>query len=143
MEKNQNLFQELPAEERAKALADNCFAQEEKIVPRYFSPEQVDGLKNELSTFSIELRDKRIKLDEVSKPIKADIKGLELEVAERVKKLKTRCTEDEETIYMMDDQAAGMMLEYDKFGEFLGSRKLLPSERQTSIVREIGTGTNG
>lgn len=130
-----NLFQELPEPERIQALKDNCTEIEENYrTKRFFSKEELDDLKTEVSDESILVSELEDKLKEISAPIKADIKSKKIDLRATLKLVKQKYEENLEDVYLFADHHEGFMLYYNSKGELISSRKLLPHERQTKIV---------
>lgn len=130
----ETLFEDSTPEERVKLLRDNALRVEEMTVKRYFTPEQMEDMRKELTADSIECSEKEDELKEVSAPLKAVIKEKKAVIKERLQKLKAKFEESREEVFLMDNQQDGMMEIYDAEGKLVSSRKLLPSERQTRIV---------
>jgi hypothetical protein len=62
-------------------------------------------------------------------------------VIDALKGVKRGYSENEEEVYLLDDQEANEMHIYDKNGIYLSTRPLYQDERQTKIF-EMKTGTN-
>lgn len=141
-EKEGDLFQDIPVENRAQALKDNAYKSEEMTINRPYTPEQLTQFKDELSSQMIALNEHEVALDKIKKEYKAKMKPYELEKKKLLKSLKLKHEESFEEVYLMDDQEKGTVFIYDVTGKFLQSRKLYPDERQTKMRAIESTGTN-
>lgn len=136
-----DLFQNLPIEQRAKALKDNAYRTEVQTLKRPFSEQELAGFKDDLSREMIALNELEIQLKEVKDSFKAKMKPYVVAKRDLLKQLKTKYQESEETVYLLDDQQSGIMNIYDAEGKFYQSRKLFPNERQTKLIPLQNTGT--
>jgi len=133
----ENLFDDQPVEQRAALLEANAVRVENESVKRYFTPTELETMKNELSDLSIQKDDQEEALKAISKTYRDAIKGLRAQLKENLKGLRERSYTQNEKVYLMDDQKAGVMNYYDSQGIFIRSRKLLPGEKQTRIMDQI------
>lgn len=135
-----NLFQDLPLAERAQALKDNSYSSEKEHVKRYLEKEDIEAIKDKISSESIFISEKEDELKELSSGIRSEIKSSKSKLKENLTLLKAGYTEEIEDVFMMDDQESGRMMYYTADGIFLKSRPLLPAEKQ--IKMRVATGTN-
>lgn len=138
-EKEGDLFQDIPVEQRAQALKDHAYASEEMTINRPYTPEQLVEFKDQLSKEMIALNEHEIELKKIKDEYKAKMKPYELEKRKLLKSLKLKHEESFEEVYLLDDQEKGTMCIYDAEGKFLQSRKLYPDERQTKMKTLTGT----
>lgn len=139
MEPNRNLFQDLPPEERAKTLKDNCCKIEETLVTRPFTHDELKEYESNLAKKSVELQVEKIKFDKLKKEHELKTKPMIESISETTKSLRLRYSETMEDVVLMDNHETGMMESYDMDGIFLNERPLRPSERQMSIASKTGT----
>lgn len=130
----ENLFDDQPVEQRAALLEANAVRVEDESVKRYYTPAELETMKNELSDLSIKKDDEEEALKAISKIHKDKIKELKAQLKENLTGLRERSYTQREKVYLMDDQKAGLMNYYDSQGIFIRSRKLLPGEKQTRIM---------
>lgn len=136
------LFPEItdPAERRAAVLA-NAAGNETDNVKRYFKEDELSEMKEEISSISIQRKDKVDAFRKVSKKHKDEVKGLTACIDENLVNVKKGFIEEEQTVYHFADQDSGKMITTDADGVIISSRKLRPNERQTTIVDINRTGT--
>lgn len=141
-EKEGDIFQDIPIEDRTKAIKDNSYKSEEQTINRPYSTEQLTTFKDQLSEQMIALNEYEVALKKIKDDYKAKMKPYELEKKKLLKALKLKHEESFEEVYLMDDQELGIMCIYDAKGKFLHSRKLYPDERQKKMFTLENTGTN-
>lgn len=134
-------FETLPQTERATAIRELAVTSYNKNVVRNFTEEELTEMKSELSEVDINLNDLEEEKKAVTAEINERIKPVKDARSILLKQLKDKYFENMETVYDIDDQEEGMMHTFDHSGKLLGSRRLTPKERQTSI-RNLSTGTN-
>lgn len=139
----EKIFQQEHPSQREQVIAANSFAIEQQVVRREFSPEELENYRRELSDLSIDLKNKREAAALRMKEIREEVRLAQEAVNDRVVKLKTRYEENLEKVYLFDDQESRRMRIYNKHGELVNERPLLPAERQTRIVNMPKDGTNG
>lgn len=136
------LGQNIPEEERAQFLADNCDAVETIGFTRHFTPDELNQKKEELANVSIEIAE----IEEAKKETMAQFKEQLKEPEETKKKLlgelkhKSEYVNDE--CYKFIDHEERMVGYYDKTGVLVSSRPIMPQEMQKtvfSINRKTGT----
>lgn len=131
--KNQ-IFEGKSNEERLQLLADNCKSKEVQLVKIYFSEDDLAEMKSRLSERSIEKDALEDELKELSKDLRSKIKIESVGIKGLLTHLKNKFEEQSQEVFNFDDQENGVMLTYNNQGELIGSRKLRPNERQTSIL---------
>lgn len=108
---------------------------EEGTYERELSPEELEALKEDYMQKNHNLK----KLNDDFKKIQDEFKEkIKLVQESLVKKLETHRTGTETcsgTLYLLDDQENGMMFYYSETGDLVQKRRLLPDERQTSIMQ--------
>lgn len=137
-------FPDATPEERAKLLEDNAYAVELEDVKRDFTPLELEQKKESLMQLSITKTEKEDELAEVKKPLEAAIKNAKEEIKIVSRELKKKSYVSNEKVFYFDDQDGKSMHAYDIEGNLLFSRRLKPSERQTSVVTMAAKeGSNG
>lgn len=140
---NKGLFQDQPKEQREQMLRDNCYkVVENHTYTRPLSKEEVANSKDELFEVSLKTLERERELKAISKKKKAEIKVIKAEQVELVQHLQFQQSTHSGTVYLLDDQDAGMMEIYDSFGRFVSIRPLNDDERQRSILTIKKKGTN-
>jgi len=129
----QAYFKSLSDIERATALKENAVSAYTKNVVRDFTEEDLDEMKSRLSEVDIELNDTEIEKKELTQEINGRIKIFKTRRSELLRDLKNKYFESNETVYDIDNQEDGVMETYDHAGNLIGTRKLSPKERQTTI----------
>ena len=128
---NKTMFHDVPdLTERLRLLAQNCDSKETTSYIRNLTQEELDFKRETHVDICIELD----RLGDELKVVKAEYKEKMEPVADENKKLlrqiKTRQEELTGTIFNFPDYEDGMMNTYDENGDFVGSRRLKPDEKQ-------------
>lgn len=131
------LFQDLPLEERKEMLDANADTVEHLGYSRLLKSEEVDSLKEQLSSTQIKIEDKQEKLSVKSKVLKDEIKGLKESRKLIISKLKTRSEYVEEDCYKMIDEKRRETGYYNKEGILVYSRPARKDELQKTIFQDI------
>ena len=133
---------QLPESEREQFLSDNCDAMEGIGYTRRFSPDELAQKKEELANVSIELNE----IEQEKKDAMADFKERMKPYDEARKRLlgelKDKSEYVNETCYKFIDHDERMVGYYNKLGELVSSRPIMPQEMQKttfSINRKTGT----
>jgi hypothetical protein len=135
-------FKNLSPVERISALRENAVEAYHKNVIRDFSDDDLIEMKDRLSEVSIELDNTEIEKKELNKEIKARITDIKCRRGDLLKNIRNKYYESNEQVFDIDDQENGNMLTFDKDGNLIGSRRLTPKEKQTSIKNlNVNTGT--
>lgn len=130
----ENILQNITdLKEREQTLIDTCHSVMEGTIKKAYTSAELAMFKDQLMTQSIELNSKKDELKELSAPLKVEIKECTSVIRDLCQKLKYKVEEVEGKIYLMDDQDQQIMFMYNSTGEFQGTRKLMPHEKQTSI----------
>jgi hypothetical protein len=129
------LFAEITnPEERKAAIASVAVKSELQKVRRHYSNDELAQMKEFISSESINLMDKREEFDAIKKEFNKAIKEYDMQIKGALKDVKRGFSDNDEEVFMVDDQDAGVMEIYDAKGELLSSRPLYANERQTKIV---------
>lgn len=127
----EKIFQDYEINEREAMLEANCVRTEEMPVKKFYTPEEIIEMRREYTENSIQIKRKMEEL----KKIKAEIDGYCKPLIESntylLTNIRTGHVEQDQQVYLFDDQKAGMMKFYDNRGEMVSSRRLTPEERQT------------
>ena len=128
------LFETETPENRVRMLEDNCDKVDSMEVKVPFSFEEKSVMKTNLAENLGEIltQDEKLKLakdfhKEETKPRKEVAKDL-------TKKLRNGYEKQIQKCFLFADQEKGRMFTYNLDGEQVGSRKLFPQEKQTSIL---------
>jgi hypothetical protein len=130
-----NLFegQSLNPKDRLDNLRSLAYSEDRMTFQKPLTPEQIDFEKERLSQAMIKLNAETERLDNFKQEIKAIVKPLELIRNESLEKIKNKAVQISGSVFLVDDQEAGMMGTYDDEGILIQSRRLLPEERQLHI----------
>lgn len=138
------LGQDIPEESRWQFLQDNADAVEEIGYMHRFTPDELAQKKEELAEKSIEINDIEIEKKEAMENFKERLKPLNVEKAELLDNIKkgSEYVANEECVKILyhDEKMAGY---YNKLGELVYSRPIMPQEMQKTIFSiNHNTGTN-
>lgn len=136
------LFQELPLDERKEMLEANADAVEHLGYSRLLPSDEVDALKEQLSSTQIKIDEKQEELSAKAKVLKNEIKDLKANRKSITLRLKTRSEYIEEDCYKMVDDKRREVGYYNKEGVLVYSRPARKEELQKTIfaaIRKTGT----
>ncbi|MBP3768426.1 MAG: hypothetical protein J6I31_09155 [Prevotella sp.] len=136
------LFQDLPLAERKEQLDANADAVEHLGYSRLLPSDEVDTLKEGLSSVQIKIEDKQDELATKSKALKDEIKSLKMTRKSITTKLKSRSEYVEEDCYKMVDQKRREVGYYSAEGILVYTRPARKEEMQKTIfqtLRKSGT----
>jgi hypothetical protein len=137
------LGQNLPEGKRAQFLQDNCDAVEEHGYTRRFTTDELNERKERLADTSIHLSDIETEKKEAMQEFKERIKPLEEEKTLLIKELKEKSEFVREGCYKFIDHESRTVAYYNRLGELVSSRPVMPQEMQKTmfgISRNTGTG---
>lgn len=137
------LGQELPEESRWQFLRDNADAVEQIGYTHRFTPDELSQKKESLAEISIQINDIEVEKKEVMEDFKERLKEpskTKSKLLENIKK-GAEYIENEECVKILyhEEKMAGY---YNKIGELVYSRPIMPQEMQKtvfSINRKTGT----
>lgn len=137
------LGQDIPEEERWQFLKDNADSVEEIGYTHRFTPDELAQKKESLAEASIRINDIEVEKKEAMEAFKQELKPLneaKQKLLENIKK-GSEYVEDEECVKILyhDEKMTGY---YNKLGELVYSRPIMPQEMQKtvfSINRKTGT----
>ncbi len=137
------LGQEIPEKERWQFLQDNADAVEEIGYTHRFTPDELAQKKESLAETSIKINDIEIKKKEAMEAFKAELKPLNEKKQELLENIKkgSEYVKNEECVKILyhEEKMAGY---YNKLGELVYSRPIMPQEMQRTIFninRKTGT----
>lgn len=137
------LGQDYPEEQRWQFLQDNADAVEEIGYTHRFSPEELAQKKESLAEISIKINDIEVEKKEVMEGFKEQLKPLSTTKIELLANIKegAEFRQNEECVKILDheERMAGY---YNRFGELVYSRPIMPQEMQKTIFninRKTGT----
>ena len=137
------LGQEIPEKDRWQFLQDNADAVEEIGYTHRFTPDELAQKKESLAETSIKINDIEIEKKEVVDGYKEQLKPLNEEKQTLLENIKkgSEYVENEECVKILlhEEKMAGY---YNKLGELVYSRPIMPQEMQKTIFnmnRKTGT----
>lgn len=143
MEQKEIMFADLPKQQRAEQLELIAKKTNFEVVKRPYSEDEKLQLKDSVVDESTTIMDQTKEFKEIKKEFDTAIKKSKESVSDALTRIKKGFSENEEKVYYIDDQEAGIMNVVDANGEILYTRKLFPDERQTEAkFIEMKTGTN-
>lgn len=129
------ILQDLPQDERLAVIKANAVGEHKKFkYQRFLTDDELTDLRKTLTDDQIEILTKKEKLAELAAPFQAEIKELDRKASKNLVTCKNKFEDNEEDAYLLADHESSEMLYYNAIGVLIYRRKLLPSERQTSIV---------
>ena len=136
------LGQNIPEEQRPQFLSDNCDAMEEIGYTCRFSPDELAQKKEELANVSIELKEIEQEKKDAMADFKERMKPYDEERKRLLGELKNKSKFVNEVCYKFIDHDERMVGFYNKLGELVSSRPIMPQEMKKttfSINRNTGT----
>lgn len=126
-------------EEKMEHLKTLSFATDTEKVRRDLSEDEKDQMKEFIVGESTTVMEKTAEMKAIVKEFNDALKINKEGITDALTRLKKGFTENEEQVFLIDDQDEGMMNVHDKNGIFLYQRKLKPSEKQTRVISMTGT----
>lgn len=127
---NKNMFEEnVPLNDRLQRLKDNSDTQEHGPYVRNLTQDELDQRRESLADNCIEKSRLEGELKAVKAKFKGEIEPLNSENALLCREIKTKQAEFEGHTLGFADQENGMMNFYDDRGDWIGSRRLKPEEK--------------
>lgn len=137
------LGQDIPEEGRWQFLKDNADAVEEIGYTHRFTPEELAQKKESLAETSIRINDIEVEKKEATEAFKQELKPLNEEKQKLLENIKkgSEYVKDEECAKILyhEEKMAGY---YNKLGELVYSRPIMPQEMQKTIFINRKTGTD-
>lgn len=136
MKENQDIIidQALSPEEKENYLSSLSFATDNEKVRRDIPEDEKLQMKDFVVEESTIVMEKTAEMKAIVKEFTEALKKNKEGLKDALTRLKKGYTENEERVFMVDDQEAGMMNIHDKEGKFLYQRKLRPNEKQARIL---------
>lgn len=113
----------------------------EKSYTKNLTEEEIIELKDEYSEIAILLSEIEAQKREVLEKFKNQIKEPKLKASMLLESIKFKSEQKHGTLYLVDDQEAGMMYSFDVLGVCVEARQLDKKEKQ-GVLRAIKSGTN-
>lgn len=134
------LLEKLPLAERIQVLKEQHDSAEQTTYYRPLSEEEL--VEKRETYFSNE--EKRITLDEEMKVARAahkkEVTIIREENRTYMQEIRTKQEQRKGTLFNMANHETGYMETYNEQGEFISSRKLRPTEKQTNVFSMTQTG---
>lgn len=127
------IFSDTPLEQRYELLKNNAYSIQREEVKRDFDPIEMEHKRLEFVDNSVSILNAELEIKRLTTPLKNLVKETTKRNKQLVKDLKEKCDTALEEVFYFDDQANNLMRAYDSAGNFLYSRKLKPSEKQTTV----------
>lgn len=115
-------------------LEANAYSKEHSTFERPLSEEEIVMGKDEFVQKNIQLHKLKEDFKKINDEFKEKIRKIEEAAAKRLATLRTGTETVEGVLYALDDQEKKIMYFYDEKGNLVNQRRLLPSERQTSML---------
>ena len=127
---------------RRQFLADNCDAVVDKGYMKPYSPEELQGHKENLANVSIEIAEIEAEMKQVSAEYKGRLKPLKEQRAGMVSNIKAKAEYVTEPCFRFTDQEAKMTGFYNSDGLLIESRPATADELQPTIFQALRTTGN-
>jgi hypothetical protein len=139
MKENQDvvLDQALTPEEKANYLSSMSFSTETEKVRRDIPEDEKQQMKDFVVEESTIVMEKTAEMKQIVKEFTEALKKNKEGLKDALTRLKKGYTENEERVFLIDDQDNGLMNIHDKDGKFLYSRKLRPNEKQARLLNVV------
>lgn len=132
-----------PIHRRAEILRDTCYkVLENEHYTRKLEPDEVIECKTELYQKDMEVEDLKAQLKDATAVLRKKIKELNERRSELIRTIQFESVSQRGTVFLMDEQESNLMFIYDVNGYCVGTRPLLPEEKQTSILTIKRNGTD-
>ncbi|WP_353124083.1 hypothetical protein [Dysgonomonas capnocytophagoides] len=135
------LGQDKSEQERKSFLADNCDAVEEHGYTRRFSTDELNQKKENLANLSVEINDIEEEKKDAMESYKDRLKPLNIDKKVLLDEIKKKSEFVNEECYKFIDHEEKVVGYYNKLGELVSSRPIMPQEMQKTIF-QLKTGTN-
>lgn len=127
--------------ERMNFLADNCDAVEEHGYTRRFSTDELNQKKENLANLSVEINDIEEEKKDAMDTYKDRLKPLNIDKKVLLDEIKKKSEFVNEECYKFIDHEEKIVGYYNRYGELVSSRPIMPQEMQKTIF-QLKTGTN-
>ncbi len=136
------IAQDIPEQQREQIIADSCDAIESIGYTRRFSPEELAQKREELASVAISLAEIEEEKKDAMADFKERMKPLDEDRKRLLQELKSKTEFVNETCYKQIYHDERMVGYYNRLGELVSSRPIMPQEMQKttfSINRKTGT----
>ena len=135
---------EYSPEKRKQFLKDNCDACEDFTYFKNFSPEEVQGHKEELANVEMQIQDINDEKKEVVQGFNERLKPLEATKKEMIDNIRLKGESVKEVCYKFVRHEDRTTLYYNADGDCVGCRPCTAAELQSTIQQTLrATGTEG
>lgn len=123
-------YPDLGIKEREEQLQNECAKKEMRNYSHSLQQSEIDGETREYAQDGMELNQLKEQIKNIKDDYAAKIKAVEDRMIERLEKIKFGKKTLSGYLYGVADHTTKRMMYYDKFGELIESRDLLPDEMQ-------------
>ncbi|MBC8315236.1 MAG: hypothetical protein H8E51_07010 [Bacteroidetes bacterium] len=127
------IFSDCPVEEREELLSANAYAVEVETYSKPLTEEQVEQANAEYAKLSIEITAKEEELAALKLQYSTQLKPARARQKMMLVTIRTGQFSMTDKVYRMADHANNNMHLYDKEGNKLSTRRLMPNEMQTTL----------
>ena len=128
--------------ERLQLLQDNADKIENAKYYVQLTPEELDAKREKLTDNSIRLSEFEDELEEIKVGFKSKMNPLKIENKGLLVEVKTKQQLKSGNLYHIANHNSSMMEIYDSNGELVSSRRLLPEEKQQTIMSVMRPAAN-
>ena len=127
---------DLNVKDREDLLREQCAKKEMRNYSHSLQQSEIDVETKNYAQDGILLDNTREELTNIKNEYAAKIKGIEDRMKERLEKIKFGKKQVSGILYGIPNHTENRMMYYDKFGELVESRDLLPDERQGGLFNK-------
>lgn len=139
---NKDLYPDMPQADRLEAMKNIAVREETDKIRRYYTPDERQQLSESVTDDTNVVLDKKEEFAVIKKEFDKAIKERQDQIKSAARDHKRGFSENDEPVFLIDDQDAGVMRIYDQWGKFVRERKLYPDERQVTVLQMANTGTD-
>ncbi|QDK80871.1 hypothetical protein EXU85_20550 [Spirosoma sp. KCTC 42546] len=141
------LFADLPPEDRKRYLSDNCDRVEEMEYLKPYESEELNQLKDSYTDVSIQIAKLEAEKKKANDAINLTLKELKGKAGLTLLFLRNKAEQVTESCYMFFDADAKLVGYYNADGKLVSSRPMRPGENQQTVfavtrAEGLKTGTN-
>lgn len=130
-------------EARKRFLKDNCDAVEQKTYMKPFTPEQLQGRKEELANAAIQINDIEAEAKAMADDFKQQLKPLKEKRNQMIADIRNKAELVTEQCYRFVDEESRTTSFYNAEGDLIESRPCTAEEMQKTLFQQIRkTGTD-
>ena len=130
-------------EQRKRFLKDNSDAVVEKSYMKKFTPEQLQGFKEDLAECCMETSEIASELKEIKEQFKMRLKPLQERQSELLRNIRQKAELVTEVCYKFVNQDEKMTYFYNEDGDCIEARQCTADELQKTVFQSLRTGTEG